>query len=102
MFFNQKLKQHLGREFTLEDIKNRPWLDLKHIIVLANGGTFKGASLERFSSKATGGNVIREYYTSKNYGKIEEYINNETESLLEVLQQIIRNMPKLGLVSKDD
>jgi len=59
----QFLKKDLGDRFYLE----YPYLDLKHVAVLANKGRFKGVRL------GVVGNPVRDWYEYEDYASIEQY-----------------------------
>ncbi|WP_456417477.1 ribonuclease H-like domain-containing protein [Methanocaldococcus sp.] len=95
-FLMTKFNKYLGVKLTSREIYyNRPYIDLKPIVVLLNNGKFRGASLNRFTKKKYNGGFIKEWYENKQYDKIEEYIKNETESYIEFLQKIIKNIHKI-------
>jgi hypothetical protein len=94
-FLISKFDKYLGEKLTSNDLHSRPYIDLKTILVLLNGGNFKGSSLDKFSNKTQDGRVIKNYYENEQFNKIEEYIKNETESFLELLQKLISNIHKL-------
>jgi hypothetical protein len=93
-FLISKFRSYIGKEFTSRFYYNRPYLDLKHVIVLLNG-EFKGASLDKSTSKKFSGAKIKEWYENKKFGEIELYIKNEAESFLELLQKARRNIRKV-------
>lgn len=75
-FLRHKFKKYteidLGDKFYLE----RPYIDLKHVGVLANKGQFKGVKL------AAPGNPIKDWYESQNYPQIELYVLDKLERFL--------------------
>ena len=95
-FLINKFKKYLNKDFSSRDIHySRPHVDIKHLIVLLNNGNFAGAKLNNFTNKKTDGKGIKDLYESKNYAEIENYINNETESFLEFLQKINKNIKRI-------
>ena len=77
------------------DILDRPFLDLKTVGVIMNKGEFKGAGLDKLTNKPQSGKNIPKLYDEKNYGEIESYIKNETESFCEWLAKLYVKLPKL-------
>jgi hypothetical protein len=71
---------------------DHPYLDLKAVLVMLNGGTFKGANLEKFAGKVGSGSQVKELYEAKNYEAITEYVKGETESFLKLYQFLIQKM----------
>lgn len=96
-FLMSKFNKYLGKKFTSRDFYyKRPYVDLKHIVVLLNKGNFKGAKLSRFTSKRYDGGIIREWYESGRYWLIEKYVKEEAEAFLDFLQRIMRNIHKIS------
>ena len=77
------------------DVLDRPFLDLKTVGVIMNKGEFKGAGLDKLTNKPQSGKEIPRLYSEKNYGEIENYIKNETESFCEWLAKLYVKLPKL-------
>ena len=95
-FLISKFDKYIGKKFTSRDIHyKRPYLDLKPIVVLLNGGKFKGSSLDKFTNKTYDGTVIKKWYETHQYTQIEKYIEDETEAYLEFLQKIVKNINKI-------
>ena len=99
--FNLKYEWNMLREkfrqygFRLDGYHWRPDIDVKHVVVLLNGGRFKGSSLDRFSKKSYNGSYVREWYRNGNYRKIEEYIEEEAEAFLELLRKVTFHLRKI-------
>lgn len=94
-FLIAKFEKYLGKKLTSRNLHyERPHLDLKPIVVLLNGGGFKGAKLDNFTNKPYDGKVIKEWYEKKEFDKIENYIKDETNAVLEFLQRIEINVKK--------
>ena len=73
-----------------------PHVDIKSILVILNGGKFRGASLDNFTGKTSNGAVIPEYYANRDFEKIEDYIKKEAEEFIKFYQMIKKNLPKLS------
>lgn len=88
-FLIAKFEKYIGKKLTSRNLHyERPHLDLRPIVVLLNGGSFKGAKLDKFTSKPCDGKSIKDWYEKKEFDKIEEYIKNEADAVLEFLQRI--------------
>lgn len=74
-FMKYKLKQHCGLEGL--QLGHRPMIDLKHTLVIANRGSFKG--YQRFLGKSGVAKNIAPWYYSGNYQAIEKYVIEEAE-----------------------
>lgn len=86
--------RHYGKTIKAWKLFNeRPSVDLKAILVLFNGGSFKGSGLDNFTRKKQSGAKIIEWYDAGDYAAIEEYIRNETQSFLELYQYLLKTMP---------
>jgi hypothetical protein len=74
-FLAVKIKKYIGKEINVEFFISRPHIDLKPIMILANGGRFKGCHLV-LGKKATGANIPL-WYKENRYDLIEDYIKDE-------------------------
>ena len=77
------------------DILNGPFLDLKTVAVLMNKGEFKGASLNKMTSKPHSGAIVVQWYGEKKYAEIENYIKKEAEAYSNFCTWLHVEMPKL-------
>jgi hypothetical protein len=68
-----------------------PVIDLRTTLIIANNMQFKGSGLSSMTLKKTDGKMIPEYFKSKEYDKIVEYIVQETESFIKAFQIIIEH-----------
>lgn len=78
-----------------EYLYNKPLIDIKYTLIMANSLNFKGAGLDNMTNKKTDGRMIPEYYIKKQYNKIEEYIKQETESFIEFFQKMMIKLKEL-------
>jgi hypothetical protein len=58
-------------------VGRKPYLDLKPFAVLMNNGSFKGASLDRFTKLSFGGEVIPGLYERKEHDRILQCIEEK-------------------------
>jgi hypothetical protein len=75
------------------DVLNLPFIDLRAIGLMMNGGQFKGSGLSDLTGKKGQGIKIPEFYENKEYDKIIDYIVNESEEFLKFNNWLFRNMP---------
>ena len=75
------------------DILSKPFIDLRAIGILMNKGEFKGSGLDKITGKETDGRLIPEWYNTKQYTRIIQYIENETKSFLEFNAWLYKEMP---------
>jgi hypothetical protein len=75
---------------------DHPSLDIRPLVILMNNGMMKGATLENFAGKACSGDKVKEWYETKNYNAITDYIQNETKCFLKMYQYLIGVMPNIA------
>ncbi|MDD9953403.1 MAG: hypothetical protein OXR66_03640 [Candidatus Woesearchaeota archaeon] len=75
--FNKYCEANLDDSFFV----NRPYLDLKHVAVLANQGRFKGVRL------TNEGNPIKDWYEFNDYSSIERHMQEKFEKFLEAYEK---------------
>ncbi len=71
---------------------DHPRIDLKSLFVIMNLGSFKGAGLDTTGKKETGIRVI-EWYRTKEYDKIENYIRNKATEFINLYQKLKKILP---------
>lgn len=84
-FLSAKIKKYLDKEISVEFFVSRPHIDLKPLMILANGGRFKGYHLI-LGKKGSGGDVPI-WYNQGKFKLIEEYIENETHCILQFISK---------------
>ena len=72
----------------------RPSVDIKALLVLFNGGSFKGSGLDNFTRKTESGARIIDWCTSGDYAAVEAYIKAEAAAFVELYQYLLRSMPE--------
>jgi len=77
------------------DILHCPFIDLRAIGILMNGGQFKGSALSDITGKKGTGKLIPGWYENKEYDKILDYIKNETEEFIKFNKWLYKKMPSL-------
>lgn len=75
----------------------RPYIDMQPILIILNGGSIKGATLERFTGKQHAGSEVKEWYEKKDYLVIQEYIQDEVDKFLRLYQFLIQRLPGVWL-----
>jgi hypothetical protein len=90
-FMKYKLKQYCG----LEGLKlgQRPMIDLKHVLVIANNGSFKG--YQRFLGKSGLAQNITNWYYNRDWQMIEQYVGNEAEDFIHAYSILKKEMPMI-------
>lgn len=77
------------------DILSRPFLDLRMVGILMNGGEFKGSGLDDLINKPHGGKVVPIWYNAKNYSSIEQYVKEESEEFLKFCTWLYTELPMM-------
>lgn len=77
------------------DILNKPFIDLRAIGILMNKGNFKGSALNDITGKKGKGITVPIWYTQKEYDKITDYIQNETDEFVKFAMWLYKEMPEL-------
>jgi hypothetical protein len=88
-FMKYKLKLYCG----LDGLRlgHRPMIDLKHVLVIANNGSFKG--YQRFLGKSGQAANMTQWYYDKNWTMIEEYVRNEANDFIYTYSILKRTLP---------
>ena len=76
-------------------IYEHPYIDIKPILVILNAGSFKGASLEKFTEKKDSGAKVPEWYAKRDYTAIEKYIRDEAEGFIRFYQRLKGEIPRV-------
>ncbi|MDO8428031.1 MAG: ribonuclease H-like domain-containing protein [Candidatus Diapherotrites archaeon] len=75
------------------DILFKPFLDLQVCGIIMNGGEFKGSGLDKITGKPHNGKIIPEWYASKEFAKIENYVTIEAQEFIKFNQWLYKEMP---------
>lgn len=95
-FMKYKLRQYCD----LDGLKlgHRPMIDLKHVLIIANNGSFKG--YQRFVGKSGQAAHMMEWYYNKNWAAIEQYIRKEAEEFVRVYSILKEHIPRIARVAE--
>lgn len=93
-FMKYKLRQYCN----LEGLKlgQRPMIDLKHILIVVNKGSFKG--YQRFLGKSSLASNMQNWYYENNWTMIEQYIRQEAFDFVKSYALLKRELPKIVMV----
>ncbi|MFQ5831868.1 MAG: ribonuclease H-like domain-containing protein [Candidatus Thorarchaeota archaeon] len=72
-----------------------PRVDIKSTLILINKGRFKGTTMDWFIRKEMDDSQIPKWYARKDYGRIEEYVEEEAERFLHAYQFLKSKLPSL-------
>ncbi len=92
-FLKAKFNQYLGEE--RRRLGHRPLIDVRHILVVMNKGSFKG--YDALLGKVHEARQVASWYYSKEHDKIEDYIRREAISFIEKYQILLRELSKIKL-----
>jgi DNA polymerase elongation subunit (family B) len=73
----------------------KPYLDIKPIVIMFNKGSFTGAKLEKFIGKQHSGIKVSEWYEQKDYASIQKYIEDEAEGFINLYQCLVHKLPNI-------
>lgn len=83
-----------GFDISLKNlIYDHPYIDIRTILVILNGGSFSGATLNKFTGKTQTGDMIPRWYANKDYSSIEKYIIDEAEEFIKLYQRMKEKIP---------
>ncbi|MCK5449875.1 ribonuclease H-like domain-containing protein [Candidatus Pacearchaeota archaeon] len=77
------------------DILNNPFIDLRAIGILMNGGEFKGSGLDKLTGKVSDGKNIPILYNNSEYKSIVSYIQMETREFIKFNVWLYKKLPDL-------
>jgi len=86
----RKYKIKLDPLFLLQE---KPFIDIKPMILFLNNLRFKGSGIDNFTAKSSSGKMVRDLYLQKKYSEIEQYIIEETNAILDLIQWLIKYLP---------
>jgi hypothetical protein len=75
-FLVSKINHYRKLDIDVSYFHNRPSIDLKPVMVLLNGGRFKGYNL--ILNKSGSGSSVPQWYDKREFNKIIEYVIDET------------------------
>lgn len=95
-FLFKKFKKYNLRcpEF-LDYIYKKPSIDIRGILLMSNNLNFKDSGLEKFSEKKIDGSQVPGWYEKKDYDKIIDYINMETDSFKIFVDKCLNEFPNI-------
>ena len=92
-FMKYKLKQFCG----LDGLRlgHRPMVDLIHVMIIMNGGDFRNST--RFLGKLGLAANMTEWYYTKDWPAIENYVRKEAEDFVDAYTILKEEIPKIKL-----
>ena len=95
-FIAARMRAYFHTDLSMQLI-NRPFIDIKHVLVMINGGHFRNYS--RMITKTDLGSNVPIWYHKKQYEKIVNYVEMEAEAFVRTYGILKRNLPALaGLI----
>lgn len=77
------------------DVQSHPCIDLHGTGIMMNCGEFKNSGLDKITGKQQSGRRISEWYATRQYSLIEEYIRNETGEFIKWYMWLLAKLPRL-------
>lgn len=74
-FLASKFQKYFGLDINPLYFHSRPHIDLKHVMILLNGGRFKG--YHHILNKTGNGSDIPKWFQNEEYDKIVNYVSDE-------------------------
>ena len=74
---------------------SKPYLDIKPFLVLMNGGSFKGASLDRFTNLSLKGDAIPKLFYEGKFEAIEDHVREKAKEFQELYRHLKENSSSL-------
>jgi hypothetical protein len=95
-FISARMRHYFGIDVFMR-LMNRPCIDVKHLLVMMNGGNFRNYG--KIMGKKEFGSNVPIWYEREEYDKIVSYVEMEAESFVHMYSILKRNLPRLaGLV----
>ena len=95
-FIAARMRIYFHADFFMQLI-NRPFIDMKHVLVMMNGGCFRNYS-KMIGKTEFGGNVPI-WYQRRQYEKIVDYVEREAEAFVRTYGILKRKLPAMaGLI----
>ncbi|MGH9878259.1 MAG: hypothetical protein ACRD5H_11525, partial [Nitrososphaerales archaeon] len=91
-FIAARMRIYFHEDFLMQ-LLNRPFIDLKHVLVMINGGRFRNYS--RMIGKEEFGINVPIWYQNGQYEKIVNYVEMEARAFIRTYTILKRNLPTL-------
>jgi hypothetical protein len=95
MFLSKRAEKYGLENMDLNCLHKRAFLDLKHILIMVNEGSFKGYDKLLRKGKQVN-SQIPELYSQGKYDEIANYIKEEAKVFIEAYQKLKKEMPLLA------
>ena len=89
-FLAEKIKKYQGIDIDPGYFHSRPHIDLKPVMILLNGGRFKG--YHHILNKSTSGALIPKWYKEKKFEEIVQYIVDEASAFTNFYSNVYQLM----------
>jgi hypothetical protein len=96
MFLYYRMGHHNVRDFKLYELLNKPWVDLKHCMIMMNGGIFKKYDKLEVNTNRLSGKDIRSLYENLQYEEIEKYVQIEFKDFIATYDNLRVTFENLG------
>ncbi|OGI12255.1 hypothetical protein A3K64_02930 [Candidatus Micrarchaeota archaeon RBG_16_36_9] len=90
-----KFKEHLAKDINpFHLFYVRKFIDIKPILVIANGGGFQGCNLHNFTGKDPDGWKVPRWYYDDEHDKITDYVIKEAEEFIKLYKLLKNKIPE--------
>ena len=89
-FLAEKIKKYQGIDVDPCYFHSRPYIDLKPVMILLNGGRFKG--YQHILNKKSSGASVPEWYKKKQFEEIVQYIVDEASAFTSFYSNVYQMM----------
>jgi len=89
-FLAEKIKKYQGIDVDPCYFHSRPYIDLKPVMILLNGGRFKG--YQHILNKKSSGASVPEWYKKKQFEEIVQYIVDEASAFTSFYSNVYQLM----------
>jgi len=95
-FLFEKFKQYnLECPNLAKFLYDKPLIDIKYLLIMANKLQFKGSGLDQMTNKESNRKKVPKWFLDEEYKKIEDYVIQEKNAFLEFFQKIMKKLPKI-------
>ena len=99
VFVMEKAQQYGLQEWNPAKVKQfffmKPMIDIRPILILMNGGKFKGSGLDTFTEKMKGAHVPI-WYREKRFDEVIRYIEREKEETIALYREVTSLLDAFG------
>jgi hypothetical protein len=81
-------------------LASKPCLDLRPLLVMMNKGSFKGASLDRFTDISVPGEMVPRLYRDGKVDEIMSHVAEKASAFLKLYRHLKERVPELSSIER--